>query len=136
MRGTDQIAKIFSHPIKLLIVLSALFLFLLTIGFSYISAVGYAQDKVALGDVVEIQKFLDQYRADTQFYPPATNGQPVGFEKYLSGIPKSAVSCSSTQNLYLYEQLDAGISYKLSFCLNHGTSGFHSGLNSVGPNRS
>ena|SRR5581483_11238532 len=122
------------NGIKLSIICVIVFLGVVTLLFSYTSANTRAADQIRIADIGLIQKFLNQYKIDHNVYPGSVNNQPAGFEAYLEKLPQSPANsnCSSDNNKYVYESLNQGADYRLTFCLSHSAGEFHAGLNSVG----
>ncbi|HEX5429492.1 MAG TPA: hypothetical protein VFX17_00215 [Patescibacteria group bacterium] len=122
------------NPIKFAILCLLALLLVVTATAAFFAGRTRAQNQIRLSEVALIQKFLEAYKLDNGYYPAAVNNQPSSFQKYLSSlpVPASDSKCGSA-NQYIYEQLNSGSSYKLSFCLNSKTEGFSAGINSFGP---
>jgi hypothetical protein len=124
------------NPIKAAIILTMGLIICLTLATSYFKARGIASDRIRIGDITLIGKFLEAYKTNEGQYPAAVSGLPSGWEQYLEKLPtppKASGDCSETQNKYTYAPLNDRQDYSLSFCLGRKIGDYKSGPNSARP---
>ncbi len=97
-----------------------------------------SRDARRLSDIRQIQTGLELFYNDNARYPSAgsngevsaTDGSPR-FSTYISTYPQAPTpadgSCTDTNNKYVYQQLNGGQDYRLSFCLGHNLSSYKAG---------
>lgn len=118
------------NPIKAAIILTMGLIICLTLTTAYFKARGIASDRIRVGDVALIEKFLGAYKTNEGQYPAAVDGLPSGWEQYLEKLPnppKALGNCSETQNKYTYSPLDDRQDYSLSFCLGRKVGDYAAG---------
>ena len=123
-----------NQSLKVIIISCVVLVLTLTVMIAFFSAQSQARDRIRVQDVALITKFLETYKTNQGYYPPASNGLQTDWQKYLEKLPvppPADGSCSSTQNKYHYEVANGGLAYTLSFCLGSGAGGYHAGLNTI-----
>lgn len=134
----DQTTTVNYQAVKLIILAVIVALLLITVTAAFFSGKAKARDQIRAGDVSLIQKFLAAYKNNNGSYPQASStNQAIGWEQYLEKWPTAPTpadgSCNSAENTYKYSPLNAGASYKLTFCLGQSVSNYSSGINTAGP---
>jgi hypothetical protein len=96
-----------------------------------------ARDTQRLSDVRQIQSALKLFYDYNQKYPEAVGKQPKDIIGYMNYWPQAPTptdgSCTDAQNQYVYDQLDRGESYVLSFCLGTNVEGNAAGFYQLKP---
>lgn len=98
-----------------------------------------SRDARRLSDVHQIQTALELFYNDNGHYPVAANGQPsstdggqYNMNYYIRTFPQAPTpadgSCTDANNKYVYEQLNNGQDYRLTFCLGHDSGGLKAGI--------
>jgi hypothetical protein len=123
--------------LKGIVMIVCLFVVAFALLFGFLAGKKQARDRERLSDVSKIAGALEQYKEFNQVYPESVSGQPKNFAGYIEYWPQAPTpadgTCKSSDNVYYYEQLDRGESYRLTFCLGKKTNGYGPGIASVNP---
>lgn len=111
------------------------------------SARSKARDTRRISDVRQMQTALALYYHAYNSYPSSNGAEPAhealdgigigGLGEFIMPTPEAPTpvdgDCSNEENIYMYEQLDGGSSYQLSYCLGNGTNELLAGYSYAAP---
>ncbi|MBI4049251.1 MAG: hypothetical protein HY395_00315 [Candidatus Doudnabacteria bacterium] len=112
------------------------------------SATAKARDAKRMADVQQIRTALELFYNENGRYPAAENGQVSPndgqnnskFSNILAIYPATPTppdgGCSENNNKYIYEQIDGGKSYSLTYCLGFDYKDYKAGVVQLTPNGS
>jgi hypothetical protein len=123
--------------VKTVVLILSAIIIVLVLLLAYRSATIQARNAQRLADISQIQAALKLFYDYNRYYPEAVSKQPKDITDYLEFWPKAPTPadgiCNSQVNEYVYEQVDRGESYSLSFCIGQNTNDIPAGYYKVGP---
>jgi prepilin-type N-terminal cleavage/methylation domain-containing protein len=133
--------------IELLVVIAIIGLLATVSVVSLTSARSRTRDTRRISDIRQMQTALALYYHAHGEYPESNNFQPAhvvlagigtgGIGDFIMPTPEAPTpadgDCSTEENIYMYQQLDGGSSYQLSYCLGNDTNDLVAGLSYAAP---
>lgn len=100
------------------------------------------RDTQRVATITQLQDALEAYYRDEGIYPATEEVEPGSIFKsatiiYIDEVPHNPSPQDDgpcVDNDFIYEQLDSGRSYTITFCLGHQTSNLSAGVNIATPN--